>query len=126
MKTQPLPFVAIDTGLVSLRDYRKVASILRGHLREKRKRMTLTDLANMIGDVKQCGSVMMHSPIHEAMAWLVDLGLVRMVGRHYEATDVIVTGIWSDEKPLPTVKTANVSQSPRMAIRNQRLRTVRA
>lgn len=118
------PKVSWDATTAHSRDYRTVASIIRHHLREKRVRMTVGNLADMIGDRNSKGEINDGSLLHEALDYLVDVGLVRAVRSYYEATDVVVVGVYSEARPHATSASARVSQSPNMAIHNQRLRRV--
>jgi len=122
MKPVSLPSVAIDTGFAPTRDYRRVASILRGHLREKRQRMKLRDLADMIGETScDYRRINPDSPIYKALEHLLDLGLVTLRGVYYEATDVVVRGVYKPPVAGMTSEVANRSQSVGMAIKNRHL-----
>lgn len=127
MRPVCLPSVAMDTGFAPTRDYRRVASILRGHLREKRQRMTLRDLADMIGETScDYRRISPDSPIFRAMGHLLDLGLVRLVGVYYEAADVIVKGVYKPPVAGMTSEVANRSKSVGMAVKNRHLGKVAA
>lgn len=122
MRPVSLPSVAIDTGFAPTRDYRRVASILRGHLREKRQRMKLRDLADMIGETScDYRRINPDSPIYKALEHLLDLGLVTLRGVYYEATDVVVRGVYRPPVAGMTSEVANRSQSVGMAIKNRHL-----
>ena len=122
MKPVCLPSVAMDTGFAPTRDYRRVASILRGHLREKRQRMTLRDLADMIGETScDYRRINPDSPIYKALGHLLELGLVSMRGVYYEATDVVVRGVYKPPVAGMTSEVANRSKSVGMAIKNRHL-----
>lgn len=122
MIAQCLPKVDPSAGYIATRDYRKVASLARTHLREKRQRMTLRDIADMLGETScDYRNISPESPLFAAMEYLVEVGLARLVGKHYEATDVIVRGIYRAPQAGMTSEVANRSQSAGMAIKNRHL-----
>ena len=124
---EPKPQITQDQYIGIRRDFHQMASVIRAQLREKRKRMTQKDLADMIGEVGGDGFIKSGSPFEDAISYLIDLGLVVYDDKRkrYESTEIAPLGDYSPTSAFRINIYANISQSQGMAIMNNKLRKSR-
>ena len=121
---EPKPQITQDQYIGIRRDFHQMASVIRAQLREKRRRMTRKDIADMIGEVGGDNFIKSKSPFEDALSYLMDIGLITYdeKRKRFESNETKAIGDYIGQSPFRTNIYANVSQSQGMAIMNNRLK----